>query len=111
MDKKWYNYFVTVEPAETATPSAKPERKSPATSQTAAQTVAKIAASVDAETTFNAPVRNPTAFDEIYNAAAIRPAAHGYTILKVAEMLDSELIRALPPDVKRRSVLVALEAV
>ena len=42
--------------------------------------------------------------------AEIRPPAHGYTILKVAEMLQSEHIRELPPEVKRKSVLLALEA-
>jgi hypothetical protein len=86
-----------------------PKRSVPETS--ASQTVAQIAASIKPEAKFTAPVRNPASFTEIYEAAEIRPAAHGYTILKVAEMLESELIRALPSDVKRRSVLVALEAV
>ena len=115
MSKKWYNYFVTVESSDTDHPQQKPEQKpgqkTPQPATSAAATVAKIAAAVDVETKFNAPVRNPTSFDEIYDAAAIRPAAQGYTIFKVAEMLENDLIRSLPPDVKRRSILVALQAV
>jgi len=56
------------------------------------------------------PVNNPASFDEIYNAAEIRPPVHGFTVMKVADMLRSEHIRNLPRDVKRSSVLVALEA-
>ena len=44
-------------------------------------------------------------------AAEIHPPSHGFTIEKVGDMLRSEHIRTLPRDVKRSSVLVALEAV
>jgi hypothetical protein len=110
MDKKWYNYFVTIESTENQQPPMKAERKPDEPGRAAAQTVAEIAASVNREVKFTAPVEDPTSFNEIYAAAAIQPAAHGYTILKIADMLDSELIRSLPPEVKRRSILVALEA-
>jgi hypothetical protein len=49
-------------------------------------------------------------FNEIYDAAEIKPGPHGYTIFKIADMLQSEHIRNLPSEVKRSSVLVALEA-
>jgi DNA mismatch repair ATPase MutS len=55
-------------------------------------------------------VRNPTSFDEIYHAAEIQVPPHGFTIQKVATMLQSEHLRGLSPEVKRSSVLVALEA-
>ena len=38
------------------------------------------------------------------------PPAHGYTIVKIADMLQSERIRALPAEVKKSSVLLALDA-
>jgi hemerythrin superfamily protein len=98
MGKKWYNYFVSVDQPE-PTPTAD-----------AARTVAEIAASVAAAPTFAKPVTDPLSLAEIYEAAEIRPPAHGYTILKVAEMLKSEHIRNLPREVKRSSILVALEA-
>lgn len=101
MSKKWYNYFVTV-------PGGESEPEPPG--QGAAKTVAEIAASVAPETTFTSAVVNPGSFEEIYHAAEIGPPAHGYTILKVAEMLQSERIRGLPAEVKRNSVLLALEA-
>src|SRR5947207_3583204 len=111
MSKKWYNYFVTIDDSEAGKPAANPGPKPSEGGRAAARAVAQIAAAVDADVKFSTPVRNPTSFDEIYDAAAIRPAAQGYTILKIADMLDSELIRGLPPDVKRRSILVALQAV
>ena len=49
-------------------------------------------------------------FDEIYHAAEIQSPAHGYTIMKVADMLRSERIRTLPAEVKKNSVLLALDA-
>ena len=106
MSKKWYNLFVSVDQPggqreETTGTNAAPS---------AAQATADIAATVAPEPKFSAPVNNPTSFDEIYSAAEIHPPVHGFTIMKVAEMLHSEHIRNLPRDVKRSSVLVALEA-
>jgi hypothetical protein len=72
--------------------------------------VAEIAASVPAVTTFTAPVNDPTSFEEIYRAAEIATPPHGYTIMKIASMLQSEHLRGLPQEVKKSSILVALEA-
>jgi Asp-tRNA(Asn)/Glu-tRNA(Gln) amidotransferase A subunit family amidase len=113
VSKKWYNLFVSIDqPAEDAVEGPSPTRSGQSSSATgsAARTVADIAASVAAETKFTAQVRNPTSFDEIYRAAEILPPAHGYTIMKIGSMLQSEHIRNLPPEVKRRSILLALEA-
>jgi hypothetical protein len=109
MSKKWYNMFVSVDSpgpgaesdVETAMPAAQPD---------AAQMVAQIAATVPAESKFSSVVHNPTSFDEIYAAAEIEPPAHGYTIEKVGTMLQSEHLRGLSAEVKRSSILVALEA-
>jgi len=76
----------------------------------AAQSVAEIASTVAAEPKFTSPVSDPTSFDEIYKAAEIPSPAQGYSILKIAQMLESEHIRNLPSDVKKSSVLVALDA-
>jgi hypothetical protein len=105
MTKKWYNYFVSVDEANAAAAQA-PE----AGAATPAQTVAEIASGLAAEPKFSVPVSNPTSFDEIYQAAEIPVPPHGYSIVKVAEMMKSEHIRSMPTDVKRSSVLVALDA-
>jgi len=111
MSKKWYNLFVSVDES-----SSRPE-ESEATppAPTAAQAVADIARSIapvaGPPPTFTSPVSNPTSFAEIYAAAEIHPPVHGFTIEKVGDMLRSEHIRNMPRDVKRSSVLVALEAV
>jgi hypothetical protein len=104
VSKKWYNYFVSVE-GENATGASE---DSPA----AAQTIADIAASVRMEPQFTANTRGPmpSSFEDIYHAAEIQPPTHGYTVFKVAEMLKNEHIRDLPPEIKRSSVLLALEA-
>jgi Asp-tRNA(Asn)/Glu-tRNA(Gln) amidotransferase A subunit family amidase len=112
MSKKWYNYFVSVEeqqqqpdierqdmPAGTAPPP-----------RTAAQAVADIAAAVTVAPAFAQKVNATNSFEEIYQAAEINPPSHGYTVFKVAEMLQNAHIRELPREIKRSSVLVALEA-
>ena len=114
MSKKWYELFVSVEGSENKdsanTADAGVSSGSPALApRTAAQTVADIASQIPA-TKFAAPVKNPASFDEIYKAAEIAPPVHGYTVFKIAEMLQSEHIRNLPAEVKRSSVLVALDA-
>ena len=107
MSKKWYNLFVSVD--ESAGAPEETEGTPPA--PTAAQSIAEIARSVGPPPSFPASAGNPTSFAEIYEAAEIHPPAHGFTIDKVGDMLRSEHIRNLPREVKRSSVLVALEAV
>jgi Asp-tRNA(Asn)/Glu-tRNA(Gln) amidotransferase A subunit family amidase len=109
VSKKWYNLFVSVD----APPGGAEEGDSagaPRGGTDAARMVAEIAASVPAVSTFAAEVKDPASFPEIYDAAEIATPAHGYTILKVAGMLQSEHLRGLSPEVKRSSILVALEA-
>jgi hypothetical protein len=116
MEKKWYNLFVSVDQpqgasVEEGTPPPAPRAAARPAMPSAAQTVAEIAAAVaTTEPKFEAPVTNPTSFEEIYRAAEIPVAPHGYTIMKVSEMLQSEHIRSMAPSVKRSSVLLALDA-
>lgn len=106
MSKKWYNAFISVDDPSGA--SAPPDEGAPPPD--AARMVAQIAASVPTEPKFSTPVRDPTSFDDIYQAAEIQPPAHGYSIEKVATMLASEHLHGLSAEVKRSSILVALEA-
>lgn len=106
MSKKWYNLFVTVQPA----PGAEPAADSSPPPADAAKLVSEIAASIPAAPTFSAPVSDPGSFAEIYQAAEVPTPAHGYTIEKVASMLQSEHLRGLSAEVRRSSILVALEA-
>ena len=64
----------------------------------------------DASPSFSAPVDSAVDLGEVYAAAKIAAPPHGYTVLKVADMLQSEHIQALPADVKRKSIMVALDA-
>lgn len=111
MDKKWYNYFVSFDAKQSAgasenTATEKPSREPPS----AAQTVAQIAATVKfVEPKITNSMTHAASFDDIYKAAEIHTPAHGFTILKIADMLVSEHIRNLAIEVKRSSVLLALE--
>lgn|GEM_PF-3032933 len=53
---------------------------------------------------------NLSSSDDVYRAADIQQPTHGFTILKVADMLQSEHIRNMTAEIKRSSILVALEA-
>src|SRR5262245_60373932 len=105
MAKKWYELFVSVQPAGQSTETASSAENTPSP----AQTVAEIASSLGAEPTFGS-AQGPISFEEIYREADINAPAHGYTIAKISEMLQSEHIRNLPSEVKRSSILLALEA-
>jgi len=105
--KKWYNLFVSLDPLGAGADTGE---DTSAKLRSAAQSVAEIASSVAAEPKFTAPVSAAAGFDEIYRAAEIQPPAHGYTIMKIAEMLQSERIRTLPGEVKKSSNLLALDA-
>jgi hypothetical protein len=49
-------------------------------------------------------------FQEVYATAGIGTPANGYSILKVAEMLDNRHLADMTPDTKRNSLMMALEA-
>ena len=100
MSKKWYNLFVVSDAKSPNEPAPK----------AGGERVVDAIPAARSEATFTAPVKETGSFDELYGAAQIIAPAHGYTILKVAEMLQSEHIRALPNDVKQKSVMVALDA-
>lgn len=109
MSKKWYNYFVSIDDS-TGVAQSDSDVDAPVKPVSAAQSVAEIARTVAPEPKFSGLVSNPSSFEDIYRAAEIPPAPQGYSILKVAEMLQSEHIRSQPADVKKSSVLVALDA-
>ena len=56
------------------------------------------------------PQNELLSYEDIYHAAGIMNPRSGYGIQKVVEMMNSERIRELSNDVKRASVLMALEA-
>lgn len=106
MGKKWYNFFVTVQPPGEGGGEGDPS----GSDASPARTVADIAAHLGEPPSFSKTLRDPTSFEEVYSAAEIQAPTHGYTIFKIAEMLQSEHIRNLPAGVKKSSVLVALDA-
>jgi hypothetical protein len=98
--KKWYNFFVVEDQPSGATgePAPPPRRAE------------DVAPETGDDAALPEPVKDPTAFADIYRSARIAEPPHAYTVLKVAEMLQSEHLRSLPPEVKAKSILVALDA-
>jgi len=121
MARKWYELFVSVDgdepaafppPPEPPIPVAPGVGKPGTAAANPAQAIAEIAASVQipAQRLEAKAVSKAATFQEIYQAAEIPAPPNGYTIFKVADMLQSEHIRSLPVEIKKSSILVALEA-
>ena len=106
--KRWYNFFVVAgAPDEAQADAESLSHLGPAGSS---KRVADVVSDAGKEAAFSGPVTGLTSLEELYTSAKIATPPHGYSILKVADMLESEHIRSLPPDVKRKSILVALDA-
>lgn len=113
MSKKWYSFFVVTdesgqragEPGEL--PAAAPRRAADLVPEAA---VEELPAPAPAGPVASVPAVPPADLAIVYESAKIAAPAHGYTVLKVADMLRSEHIRSLPPEVRAKSVLVALDA-
>jgi Asp-tRNA(Asn)/Glu-tRNA(Gln) amidotransferase A subunit family amidase len=106
--KKWYNFFVVADRPADAEPGA--DATSSEAETASSRRVTDLIPGADGEGAITGPVPDGSALEAIYAAAQIPTPAHGYTILKVADMLDSEHIRELPVEVKRKSILLALDA-
>ncbi len=106
MSKKWYEYFVVTAPREGAAPDGS-DGAAEASTPTRARDLVSHA---EGDATFTTPVTPGADFSDIYASAQIPTPVHGYTVLKVAEMLQSEHIQALPAEVKQKSIMVALDA-
>jgi hypothetical protein len=105
VSKKWYEYFVVTSPRDGATPDEPGEPDS-----TTPPRARDLVPDADGDATFTTTVTSGADFTDLYASAQIPAPSHGYTVLKVAEMLQSEHIRALPGDVKQKSIMVALDA-
>jgi hypothetical protein len=108
VSKKWYSFFVVTDEPEAA---GEPASDRPAPAARRAIELAPEPPTDAPPTTAPLPVNAPAAdLAIVYESAKIAPPPHGYTVLKVADMLQNEHIRSLPADVRRKSVLVALDA-
>jgi hypothetical protein len=105
--KKWYSFFVVTD--ETQTPSAGTPAASPA-QDPAPRRASDLVSDTPAAESVLAASAGPVDLSVVYDSAKITAPAHGYSVLKVAEMLSSEHLRDLPADVKRKSIMVALDA-
>jgi Asp-tRNA(Asn)/Glu-tRNA(Gln) amidotransferase A subunit family amidase len=107
VSKKWYNYFVVTTPTDASSADTSPADAA------RPPRAADLVQDAEGDATFTEPVAAPADSVDLaalYRSAKIETPAHGYTVLKVAEMLQSEHIRALPAEVKQKSIMVALDA-
>jgi hypothetical protein len=101
LSKKWYSFFVVTDGAadQGDAGGASPRRVDDVAPPGPAVVLAADAA-----------VTGAGSIADVYEAARIPVPPHGYTVLRVAEMLQSEHLQSMPSDVKRKSILVALDA-
>ena len=94
--KKWYNFFVSIEDEETKEVKkevvSKPESFTEVTPQVG-------------------QFEDLPSFEQIYNSVGIKTPSHGFNIYKIEEMLKSNYLKNMNNEVKKNSVLVALEAI
>jgi hypothetical protein len=111
MAKKWYSYFIVTDNPDASSVSAS-DGAAGATRQApgAPRRAADVAPEPAGEPAIDVPIAGPVDLADVYDSAKIAAPPHGYTVLKVAQMLESDHLQALPPDVKRKSILVALDA-
>ena len=129
--KKWYNMFVSVEstgasqgeepPMDDAAKAVADIAASLGNSATGVSASAQVAMEQRMAASVAAPAPTPAGtavaaapppleFAQIYAAAEITTPPHGYTVMKVSDMLQSPHIKDLPVEVRRSSILVALDA-
>ncbi len=108
MGKNWYSFFVVADEPKAA--AARPGGDQPVPQPSPRRAEDLVPEARDASPSSATPPVPSAELSVVYDSAKIAPPAHGYTVLKVAEMLRSEHIRALPAEVRRKSVLVALDA-
>lgn len=48
-------------------------------------------------------------FSQVYSAAEIEVPAHGYTVYKIMELLDSDDLKSMTPEVKKSAITAALK--
>jgi hypothetical protein len=99
--KKWYSYFVVPD---------EPGPDTPAAAEGPSRTVNDISPEPAQDPVFAPAGDGALDLGGVYDAARIATPPHGYTVLKVAEMLRSAHLESLPADVKRKSIMVALDA-
>jgi hypothetical protein len=97
VSKKWYEYFVVTAPTDGTAPEVADDAAPPRARD--------LVPDAEGDASFTAPVTSDADFSDIYGSAQIVAPAHGYTVLKVAEMFH-----ALPAEVKQKSIRVALDA-
>jgi hypothetical protein len=100
LTKKWYSFFVVTDGAADQSDAG----------GVSSRRVDDVAPGPPVVLAADAEVTGAGSIADVYEAARIPVPAHGYTVLKIADMLQSEHLQALPSDVKRKSILVALDA-
>jgi hypothetical protein len=56
------------------------------------------------------PAPGQSAFEQIYQCATVKPRPASYSILKVADMMNSPHLSGMAPEARRSALLMALEA-
>ena len=112
MLKKWFTLPTLEEAAPPLNRAGRPgsAERPPAAALAGEQSTPGLRATASTPTPAPSSVPKYGPFEQIYQAAAVKPPRLPYGILKVAEMVNSAHLEGLSPEAKRCSLLMALEA-
>lgn len=107
MLKKWFT-LPTLDEMEPQPKPVQPVSAKPSPSSEESPPAPRAPAAVVTTSANNLAKYGP--FEQIYQAAAVKPPRLSYGILKVAEMMNSPHLSGMSPEARRCSLLMALEA-
>jgi hypothetical protein len=108
MLKKWFTLPTVEEPEPPAVPPQNGSTNRPSKAETEEATAPGRLPAATASGAAMVPKYGP--FEQVYQAAAVKPPRLPYGILKVAEMMNSGHLSGMSAEAKRCSLLMALEA-
>ncbi len=108
--KKWFEHFVTVSDNSGEEKIQMKDEPVPAKSKSAPL---EQSVSINEEPHVAAEKSGrfvlTSDFEQIYAAAEIEIPAHGYTVYKIMELLESDDLKAMSPEVKKSAITAALK--
>ncbi len=108
--KKWFEHFITVtDSSGQETIQSGDEPVSGKSKSAPLEKSVKINAEPKIQSEKSDQFVLTSDFEQIYAAAEIEVPTHGYTVYKIMELLDSEDLKSMSPEVKKSAITAALK--
>ena len=108
--KKWFEHFVTV--SDSSGQESIQHEDEPVTGKSVKAPLEK-SVKINDEPVLSSEKADQfvltSDFSQIYTAAEIEVPAHGYTVYKIMELMDSDDLKSMTPEVKKSAITAALK--